>query len=151
MAVSMNAFERRVRASVYTWLRDRSAPPSVPELAGQLGTAEDEVSSALRNLAAEHCLVLVPGTEAVWMAHPFSGIETDFVVTVGGRRWFANCVWDGLSILALFGAGGGALDTHSPASGAPIRFEVSAGAVRGAGIVHFLVPARHFWDDIGYT
>jgi hypothetical protein len=155
MAVLMNAFERRARAAVYASFRDRSAPPSVRELAGTLNAAEDEVSSALHNLAAEHCLVLVPGTESIWMAHPFSGIETDFVVSAGGRRWFANCVWDGLSILALFdggdGGGGGALDTHSPATGAPLRFEVSAGAVQGEGIVHFLVPARRFWDDIGYT
>jgi DNA-binding transcriptional MocR family regulator len=148
----MNDFERRVRASIYNSFRDRSTPPSVRELSAALSAAEGAVSSALRNLADEHCIVLTPGTEAVWMAHPFSGIETDFVVRSGGRRWFANCVWDGLSILALFrGSGDGSLDTHSPATGAPIRFEVSAGAVHGAGIVHFLVPARCFWDDIGYT
>jgi Alkylmercury lyase len=117
-----------------------------------LGASPGEVSSALRNLAEEHCLVLVPGTESIWMAHPFSGIETDFVVTLGDWQWFANCVWDGLSILALFGGEeGGSLDTHSPATGERLRFEVSKGVVHGPGIVHFLVPARQFWDDIGYT
>mgnify|MGYP002260981813 CR=1 FL=1 len=44
--------------------------------------------------------MLIPGTDSVWMAHPFSGVPTDFVVTINGRRWFANCVWDGLAILA---------------------------------------------------
>ena len=149
----MNAFERQVRTAIYASFRDRSTPPSVHELAATLSATEEAVSSALRSLADEHCIVLVPGiptgSEALWMAHPFSGIETDFVVRTGGRRWFANCVWDGLSILAL--SGDGSLDTHSPATGAPIRFEVSAGAVQGEGIVHFLVPARRFWDDIGYT
>ena len=86
------------------------------------------------------------------MAHPFSGIETDFMVTIGDRRWFANCVWDGLSILALFGGRlGGSLDTHSPATGKGLRFEISERTVHGLGVVHFLVPALHFWDDIGYT
>ena len=148
----MNDFERRVRVSVYASFRDKSHPPSITELSDTLGASPEEVSSAIRNLAEEHCLVLVPGTEAIWMAHPFSGIETDFVVSIGERRWFANCVWDGLSILALFGGEvGGSLDTHSPATGEGLRFGVSQGVVRGPGLVHFLVPARQFWDDIAYT
>jgi DNA-binding transcriptional MocR family regulator len=148
----MNEFERHVRASVYASFREQSRPPSVTELSDALGASPGEVSLALRNLAEEHYLVLVPGTESIWMAHPFSGIETDFVVTLGDRRWFANCVWDGLGIIALFGEGlEGSLDTRSPATGEGLRFEVSQGTVRGPGIVHFLVPARHFWDDIGYT
>jgi hypothetical protein len=148
----MNEFERHVRASIYASFREQSRSSSTAELSDTLGASPGEVSSALRNLAEEHCLVLVPGTESIWMAHPFSGIETDFVVTIGDRLWFANCVWDGLSILALFGGGSsGSLDTRSPATGEGLRFEVSQGTVRGLGIVHFLVPARHFWDDIGYT
>lgn len=148
----MNEFERHVRAAIYASFRDRSRPPSAAELSDALAASPKEVSTALRNLADEHCLVLLPGTESIWMAHPFSGIETDFVVTIGDRRWFANCVWDGLSILALLGReSGGSLDTHSPATGEALRFEVSQGTVRGPGIVHFLVPARRFWDDIGYT
>ena len=55
----------------------------------------------------------------------------------------------GSPILALFGDG--SLDTHSPATGERLRFEVVSGAVHGEGVVHFLVPARRFWDDIGYT
>ncbi len=148
----MNEFERHIRASVYASFRDRFRPPSAVGLSDTLGASPGEVSSALRNLAEEHCLVLVPGTESIWMAHPFSGIDTDFVVTIGDRQWFANCVWDGLSILALFGGqSGGSLDTHSPATGEALRFEVSQRTVHGPGIVHFLVPARHFWDDIAYT
>lgn len=148
----MNEFERHVRAAVYASFRDQSKAPSAAELSDALRASPGEVSAALQNLAEEHCLVLVPGTESIWMAHPFSGIETDFVVTLGDRRWFANCVWDGLSILALLGGQlGGSLDTHSLATGEALRFEVSNRAVHGPGIVHFLVPARHFWDDIGYT
>jgi len=83
------------------------------------------------------------------MAHPFSAVATDFLVRIGDRHWFANCVWDGLSILALLGDG--TLDTHSPASDELIRLHVSAGKVLGDTLVHFLVPARRFWDDIGFT
>jgi hypothetical protein len=85
----------------------------------------------------------------VWMAHPFSAVATDFVVRTEGRDWYANCVWDGLSILALFGDG--VLRTHSPATGDPLTYVVRDGRVYGEGIVHFLVPPRSFWDDIGFT
>jgi Alkylmercury lyase len=148
----MNDFERHVRAAVYASFREQSRPPSAAELSDTLEATPKEISSALRNLAEEHCLVLLPDTESIWMAHPFSGIKTDFVVSIGDRQWFANCVWDGLSILALFGGQlGGSLDTRSPATREGLRFEVSEGTVRGPGLVHFLVPARQFWDDIAYT
>ncbi len=123
--------------------------PSAAELSLRLEVPEPGILQALEGLAAEHCLVLQPGTHSIWMAHPFSGIATDFAVSSGGRTWFANCVWDGLAILALFGDG--SLDTHSPASGAPLRFEVRDRSITGEGLVHFLVPAAEFWADIGYT
>ena len=145
----MNELERQVRASVYASFRDSSTPPSVEALSTAVGASREEIASALRALADERCLVLVPGTESIWMAHPFSGVESDFLVSIGERRWWANCVWDGLSILAMFGDG--TLDTHYPSTREPLRFEVRGGVVSGPGIVHFLVPARRFWDDIGYT
>ena len=134
---------------MYASFSVKSQVPTPEVLAEVTVSTRTEVISALRALANEHCLVLLPDGESIWMAHPFSGVETDFVVTLGERRWFANCVWDGLSILALFGDG--SLDTHSPANGESLRFDVASGAVRGAGLVHFLVPAKRFWDDIGYT
>jgi hypothetical protein len=145
----MNRFERLVRAAVIGALRDTASAPSAAALAASLGAPESAVTAALHALADAHRLALLPGTDAVWMAHPFSGVPTDFIVTINGRRWFANCAWDGLAILALLGDG--VLETHSPATGAPIMFEVSAGEVRGEALVHFLVPARRFWDDIGFT
>ena len=145
----MNAFERRVRAAVIQSLRDTSHAAPAAAIAVSLGASEVAVVAGLHVLADAHRLVLIPGTDSVWMAHPFSAVATDFVVTIGVRQWFANCVWDGLSILALLGDG--ALDTHSPATGEPIRLRASAGMVLGDAMVHFLVPARHFWDDIGFT
>jgi hypothetical protein len=145
----VNDFERDVRAAVYTSFVDDGVPPSIDALSLAFGCSRDGIASALQALAHEHCLVLMPDGESIWMAHPFSGIESDFIVGVGGRRWFANCVWDGLTILALFGDG--VLETHSPESGEPLRFDVTDSVVSGEGLVHFLVPVRRFWDDIGFT
>jgi len=145
----LNDFERRVRAAVIQTLRETGGAPTAPEIADMLSSDGREVSAALHSLADQHRLVLVPGTERVMMAHPFSGIASDFLVTIGERIWFANCVWDGLSILALLGDG--TLETHSPATGEPIVLTAGDGMVQGDAIVHFLVPARRFWDDIVFT
>jgi hypothetical protein len=145
----MNGFERLVRTHVIRALRDTSTAPSSEGIASALGSTAGAVRAALRALADEHRLVLLPGTDSVWMAHPFSAVPTDFVVVAGGRSWWANCVWDGLSILGLVGDGW--LETHSMQSGAPIRLTVEGGRVIGDAVVHFLVPARRFWDDIGFT
>jgi hypothetical protein len=145
----MNAFQRRVRARVIQGLRDTSRAPANDDVASALGSSPAAVRAALHALADEHRLALLPGTDSVWMAHPFSAVPTDFVVRSGGRTWWANCVWDGLSILGHVGDGW--LETHSPQSGDTIRLTVEGGRVGGDSIVHFLVPARRFWDDIGFT
>lgn len=145
----MTPFERQVRHAIYASFQNATSTPSPESIAHGLSSPLETVKAALQALADAHALVLQPGTHEIWMAHPFSGIKTDFVVTVGDRQWFANCVWDGLSILGLFGDG--RLDTHCPASQTPLRFDVQDGRVSGEGVVHFLVPASRFWDDIGFT
>lgn len=145
----MNDFERQVRATVFQALRDTGRPPSPSSIAGSLGALAADVTSALHSLADQHRLVLRPGTDEVWMAHPFSAIPTDFVVRSQGREWFANCAWDGLAVLAL--VGDGTLTTRSPATGEPIMLDAAGGLVRGEAVIHFLVPPRRFWDDIGFT
>jgi hypothetical protein len=145
----MDLTECRVRHHVISTLRDTAAAPGVAEIAAALEIPPAVVAGSLRSLASQHRVVLRPGSESIWMVHPFSGIATDYVVHAKGRRWHANCVWDGLAILGL--VGDGRVETHSPHSGAPVRLDVDDGRVTGDAIVHFLVPARRFWDDIGFT
>ena len=66
---------------------------------------------------------------------------------IGDRTWFANCAWDALAILALLG------DGKAIATGAAgeLVWTVEDGKVSPRGIVHLLVPAKNFWDDVGFT
>ncbi len=113
----MNPIERRVRAYIINGLHETGTAPGMAQISASLGIPQPEVSDSLQSLATQHRLVLRPGSEAIWMVHPFSGIETDFVVNAKGGSWYANCVWDGLSILGL--VGDGRLETHSPQTGEP--------------------------------
>lgn len=141
-------FQRRVRAAVYTGFRDRAESPTSSQLAAHFGVQQVDILGAFSALAGEHCLVLDKDSE-VWMAHPFSAIDTDHVVRIGERKWFANCAWDALAILAVLGDG--TFETRCAASGAALRFAARAGTIEGDGVVHFLVPVREFWNDIGHT
>ncbi len=80
----------------------------------------------------------------VWMAHPFSGLPTPYTAEIGERSWFANCAWDALAILALLGDGVARGEDS-------LVWTVVGGVVSPDGLVHLLVPARRFWDDIGFT
>lgn len=139
-----------VRAYIYQHFRDEAIAPSTNEIAQSLGMSDEAVTVALEGLAASHAIVLQPGTHDIWMAHPFSGIPTDYTATVGERTWYANCGWDSIAILALLGDG--TIASKDPLTDATNEWAVREGVVTpGGGVVHFLVPARQFWDDIGYT
>lgn len=145
-----DALDGDVRLAVMNGFVREGKPPSPDELAGSLGVGQIEVEASLQRLADEHVLVLAPGTPYVWMANPFSAIPTPFRVESAERRWWGNCIWDGLGILAAVGVDG-RVSTACPDCGEPLEVEVEGGAVRGDGVVHYAVPAAQWWDDIGST
>lgn len=143
----MLPFDRKVRAQVYRHIVASGVGPTGQNLAEQRGWPEEEVAESLNRLHRQHLLALAPDGSRVMMAHPFSGVETAFESRVGARSWFANCAWDALAILALMGDG---VATQSR-EGNQLVWEVSEGRVTPGGVIHLGVPARQFWDDIGYT
>lgn len=108
-----------------------------------MGWSPNEVRAALEALQREHRLALT-GDGAIWMAHPFSGVATGYRAVIGDRWWHANCAWDSLAILALLGDG----DAKGPGG---VIWQVTGGKVGPGGVIHLMVPAREFWDDIGFT
>jgi hypothetical protein len=85
------------------------------------------------------------------MAEPFSAVPTPFVVQAGARRWWGNCVWDALGILAMLRADGQVL-TSCGCCGRAMTLEVQDGALRDApGVVHYAIPARDWWRDVVFT
>lgn len=140
---------RQVRAHIYQYFRDNAHAPSVDGIAAALDLSQAAVVDALESLASSHAIVLKPDTHDIWMAHPFSGVPTDYTATVGTKTWFANCGWDSIAILALLGDG--SFSSRDPLTDQLNEWAVEDGTVTPNGVVHFLVPAREFWDDIGYT
>lgn len=85
------------------------------------------------------------------MANALSAIPTPFQVEIGGRRFFGNCIWDALGVVAMLG-GAGTVTTWCPDCGEQMSVVVADNRLAsGHGVVHFAVPAAQWWDDIGFT
>ena len=148
----MDALDLRVRNHVYSTFVREGRAQTTAETAAALAVGEDEVADAYRRLHDAHALVLHPGTREIRMLNPFSAAETPHQVEAGGRSWFANCAWDALGIPAALHTDG-TVGSECPDCGEPLSLEVRGGElVRGAELlVHFVVPARRWWDDIAFT
>jgi hypothetical protein len=84
-------------------------------------------------------------------AEPLSAIPTPFRVEIGGRRFFGNCIWDALGVVAMLG-GTGTVRTWCPDCHEQMSVAVAENRLAaGEGVVHFAVPAAHWWDDIGFN
>ena len=147
----MDELDLRIRTHIYgSFVLDGRARTAA-ETAAELGMDEGDVADAYRRLHEAHALVLDPRTSEVRMLNPFSAVETPHRVEAG-RMWFANCAWDALGIPAALHTDA-TVRSECPDCDEPLELEVRDGKlVRGGELlVHFVVPARHWWDDIGFT
>ncbi len=141
-----------IKLAVYGHAAATGKLPSSAEVAGVAGRSTDEVEAGFQRLHGQRLVVPEPGDPSrLRMAPPFSGIETPFPVEARGRRYYANCVWDALGVAAALQA-----DAVIPArdgfTGEPIRLEVRDSRLLAADcVIHFAVPAAHWWDDIIHT
>jgi hypothetical protein len=141
-----------VRRHVYFSIVANGRPPTAVEAAASLGIDLAAAEESYRRLHEAHALVLVPESTEVWMANPFCFAPTPHRVRAGGRDWTGTCAWDALGIPAAL-HGDGVVESECACCQEPVELAVAGGdLVRGGDLlVHILVPARRWWDDIGFT
>jgi hypothetical protein len=139
-----------VRAEIYSAIVHSGRAPTPADVAKQFGVDEREVADLYRALASAHVVVLRPGIIEIAWAPPFSVVPTAFRTTVGSMTWSAPCAWDAFGIPAALKRDA-TIDARCAWSNEPIACGVSAGVAYGEGVIHLLVPAARFWDDIAYT
>jgi len=145
-------FDTTVKLCIFQTIADTTRVPTADDVASILGASRQDVVQALHNLHRKRLLVPEPDDPArIRMAPPFSGIETPFVVRIGEKTHFANCVWDALGIPAALHADG-VVETADAQTGEPMRIEVrERGPLPQPCAIHFAVPAARWWEDIVYT
>ncbi len=127
-------------------------PRRTEDAAAAFDVPKAEIADSYGRLHDAHALVLFPGTTDVWMANPFCFAPTPHRVRAGGRAWTGTCCWDALGIPGALHADG-IVETQCACCRDRLELAVREGElVAGADLLcHVLVPARKWWDDIGFT
>ncbi|HXZ43331.1 MAG TPA: organomercurial lyase [archaeon] len=149
--VSRESLDWAVRAFVYRYLAEHERPPTIVEAANGLQVDPGQVRTAYARLHEQHALFLEPGTVAIRMAHPFSGVPTPFRVRTDDHTYRANCAWDALGIPAMLGARA-TVDAACSDNREAILLKVEGDGVFGQGeLIHFAVPFRRWYNDLIFT
>jgi hypothetical protein len=142
---------RELRQVVYREFVEEGHPPTAAEAARRLQLGVEEVLAGWGHLHDRHELVLDTDRVAVRMAHPFSARQMQFVVASAEQKWWGGCAWDSFGIMA-------ALDqrvlvaTTCLGCGRPLALLADPQAPPPEPyVVHFLVPAGRWWDDVVRT
>jgi hypothetical protein len=149
--VTAGSIDRDVRLFVYEHFLAEALPPTLEDVATALRLTPAEVAASFRRLEEDHVLVFAPGTRNIWMANPLSAFPTAFRVETPRGAYWGSCIWDAFGVLAMLG-GDGVVLTSCADCGDGMTLQVGEGVLESAGgVAHFAVPARHWWDNIGYT
>ena len=143
--------DRDVRLFVYEHFLAEARPPTGNEVAAALSLPPAEVEASFRRLEDGHVLVFAPGTRTIWMANPLSSVPTPFRVETPRGAYWGSCIWDAFGVVAMVG-GTGTVHTSCACCGERMTLRLEQGVLEPVeGLAHFAVPARDWWDDIGYT
>ena len=147
----MDDGDLRVRNATYARFVEAGRAPSVAEVAGMLTQPEADVLASWRRLHGAHALVLDGSGHHIRMANPFSAVPTAYRVHADDRWWYANCAWDAFGVCAALQTDG-SIRTSCADCGDELAVEVRAQEPSDATLLfHCLVPARAWWEDIGFT
>ncbi len=142
------------RKFVFDHFLEHTAPPVVEQVMTASSLSREEATDVYRALEEARHLALVKGTARILMAVPFSAIATPFRVTIGDRRYFANCAWDAIAFHAML-RDDVRIGSSCHHCAAPIELEMRGGrAVRVEPVdtlVYLALPPTQWWDDITTT
>ena len=79
-----------IRHFVYAFFAETTRPATSGNVADHFKVSIADVEAAFERLAAAHHIALAPGSFSIWMAHPFSGVSTNFIAEVGGKKYWGN-------------------------------------------------------------
>lgn len=140
-----------LRVFVYDETVSRGAPPSVSSIAARFERSPDEARRSLANLHIGKTILVDPRSGEIWMAGPYSAVETPYRVVGNGRQWWANCAWDmfGVAVVANERA---TVHARCTDCGEPMSIVCDPEvAPTENAVVHFLLPANRWYEDIGFT
>lgn len=148
-----------LRRFVYDRILATGLPPSSADIGAHFGTDAATARARLADLRIGKTILVHPVSGEIWMAGPFAAAPSPYLVMRGTTRWWANCGWDMLGVAVLVGEPV-TIETRCHDCGEGMTFHIESerdsiqqidASTDDAPVVHFLVPANRWYDDIGFT
>ena len=86
----LQSIDYDIRHYIYATFADAGLPPTTRQVSDHFNISIASVEKAFERLADAHHIALAPGSHCVWMAHPFSGLPTNYTATIGQKRFHGN-------------------------------------------------------------
>ena len=140
-----------LRIFIYEHLVANGLPPTLETIAHRFGMRRSEAREALAAVKIGNTILVHPESGEIWMAGPFSATKTDYEAVAGNRTYWANCAWDVLGIPMILNE---PVQIHTKCTDCGSAMTIDGSPAKPpteTAVVHFLVPARHWYDDIGFT
>ena len=142
---------REVRLYVFRQAAETTRVPQPPQIAQAFERPLPEIQGAVKQLAAGKVLILATNDSNIWSANPFCAVPSGFRVQAGGKTYWGICIWDAMGIAAALGKDA-RIQAPCGDCGEIMTLDIQRGALaHSEGIVHFAVPAHHWWDNIAFT
>jgi hypothetical protein len=92
--------QKNVRKYIFEHFEKHTTAPVLEQIMQKFGLDRTSAFRVLVELQSARHIALLPGTQRILMAFPFSGIVTPFRVRLTGKdkEYFANCAWDAVAI-----------------------------------------------------
>src|SRR3989442_2635393 len=147
-----DSLARDVRKYVFDYFLEHAVPPVLEQIMERYHLDRVKAFAVLKALEDARHLKLVPGTQRILMAFPFSAVATPFRVTrpVIRRRYYANCAWDAVAFHAMLHEII-RLEGRCHHCAEPISIELAGGKSRGSApgaLRHLPRPAAPWWNYI---
>jgi hypothetical protein len=140
-----------LRRFIYEEVFANGTPPTTGRIAAQFGVDAADARASLAGMKIGKTVLPHPTTGEIWMAGPFASGPTSYEITRDGKRWWGNCAWDMLGVAALVGF---PVTVRGNCEDCGDSFSLTIDSreqVMPDWIVHVVVPARQWYEDVGFT
>ena len=148
---------KNVRKYIFEHFEEHATAPVLEQIMQKFGLDRTSAFNVLVELQSARHIALLPGTQRILMAFPFSSIVTPFRVRTAGndRDYFANCAWDAVAIHVALGKEQWiASYCHHCAEDIKIHLRDQRMVFQGSHsqpLIYLALPASKWWENIVLT
>ena len=141
-----------LRIFIYDRFVASGTAPTSADIAAYFGIDTAAAKQRLAALKFGKTVLVSPSSGEIWMAGPFCATKSAYALSDGTTTWYANCAWDMFGVALIVGK---PLIAEAQCADCRERIAVECDPahppVECQALVHFLVPAKHWYEDIGFT